>query len=660
MLHSSPIDENIPPPQRPAQLADGPPVQSADRSAPRWAVLLGAIFTFGGSLCLFALIVLIGLFQTLVAIDGEVTMVPVLIGVAAVLLLAVLTLEFSHIRALAGFPLAREENARRFRAWAAMPAALMLTVLHPLLGLAIPLGIAAGYGALKLLFRWSDLEPNWDYLPSEAVAILSGRDQVGAELAGEKCKRPALSHVIVQVVTALTVICAIAMAAYLSAEGILAITALLPISLVTLIVVHAALQYAQHDLAEKIAAVTPQTQVVTAPANAQATGGSGLDVQGLNLRDHQGKLLLSELSFNAAAGSLTGIIGDSGAGKSLLLQALSDPFSLVGMDIRGHVRINGTDPWERQATSQSVPSVLVNSNTVLLPASGQDNLTCFHSGALIQRGKWLLEQLVFSPDIVADICAVKDARTLASMHQKALALARAFLLSPAVYLLDRPEEGLPDAQIAALLDQIKRERRLGKSLVMVSNNRALLDACDRLITLQDGRIVDFGPADQVRQRMETGWMRFVGERRLDIEANLEAWVRSHFRRGGEEANRRKACAVASELLALSCQGADQLAPGNFSISFKHFKGFCLMKLKDTGDPIGTAQLALAQQQANADRIETGLSPLAVLTRDCLEILSDTDGDHRVIQAKVATYDPRKAQAQNTQVQGGGINDKAQA
>ena len=45
---------------------------------------------------------------------------------------------------------------------------------------------------------------------------------------------------------------------------------------------------------------------------------------------------------------------------------------------------------------------------------------------MVQRGKWLLEQLVFSLDIVEDICAAKDARKLPTMYQKTLALARAF------------------------------------------------------------------------------------------------------------------------------------------------------------------------------------------------------------------------------------------
>jgi len=657
MLHTHHGTHSAPSPTTPGTIEAQ--LHLADRSTPSWATFLGAMFTLGGSLCLLALILLLGLFQTIVAIDGEINMVPILLGVACVLLLGVLLFEFSHIRALAGFRLIRERNAIKFRAWAALPATLILTFIHPLCGIAIPISIAVGYACLKVLPRWSDQEPEWDFLPDEAVAIFSGRDKIGGALASQTAHVPPLSFIIAQCFTALSVVCSIAICTYLTARGILALSALLPIALATLIVVHAALIYAQQHLSERLMQVVPEAAVTAAHTSAEDDGDQGLDVSGLTLRNAKGEPLLSEVTFNVSPGSLTGIIGDSGAGKSLLLQVLSDPFSLLGMGIRGRVRINGSDPWERQALSQHVPSVLVNAETIFLPASGLNNLTSFHSDTMEQRGKCMLEQWVFSTDTAEDICVAQDARQLPSMYQKTLALARAFLLSPAVYLLDRPEEGLPDAQIAALLDQIKREKRLGKAIVLVTNNRALLEACDRLITMQSGRIVDFGPAEQVRQRMETGWMRFVGERRLEIEGNLESWIRSHFRRDGEEGNRRKACAVALELLALSCQTADPLRPDTLSVSFKHFEGFCLIKLKDRGDPIGAAQMELARQQVESKQTEGGLPPLAVLSRESIEVLCDTEGDHRVIQAKVETYDPRKLGTKQAATQGARVNEAAE-
>jgi ABC-type multidrug transport system ATPase subunit len=616
-------------------------VLMTDRGAPGWAAIFGALFSFGGSLCLIGVGLLASFFQSVVAQDGEVRMIAVLVGLGLVLLTGFLVLEVAHTRALAGYRFLREENTRRFRAYAALPAFFLLTFIHPIAGLAIPAGMAIGLGMQWLLFRWARLDAYWEFIPSEAVAVLSGRDRTGADLAAHTARHPALSDSLVLIGSGIAVVLSLGGTSYLVAEGILAHSAILPIVLTTLLVVHGALQYGQANFGHRQSFVSADPLVRAIETEDIPETGAGLTVRGLSLRDRDGTLLLSDLGFDVAPGSLTGILGESGAGKSLLMRALADPFSFAGMEVTGHLRLNGVDPWERRATTQSVPMVLIDDAPVFLPASGQDNLSCFHEGAMLARGKWLLEQLVFSPELVEKICANPDARTLPTMYQKTLALARGFLLSPALYLMDRPEDGLPDKQVSALLEQLQRERRMGRAILLTTDNRALLEACDRLITLQEGRIIDFGPADQVRQRMDTGWARFVGERRPEIESNLEAWIRSHFRRNGDENNRRKVCLVASEILALSCQTANPVTPGTLSLSFKHFEGHCLIKLRDQDTPVSSAQIQMAQKQADETENSGPVSPLTTILRNSMDVHCETEGDSRVVVVKIATYDPRK-------------------
>ena len=298
----------------------------------------------------------------------------------------------------------------------------------------------------------------------------------------------------------------------------------------------------------------------------------GLQIRSLSVHNASGRAMLSEISFDVPPGSVTGILGESGVGKSLLLQAANDPFSLWDLDVRGNVTVNDHDVWTRHSQQQVLQVAYLPAVPILVHGSGRDNLSSFQDSFALDRAKRILEQLIFSRDLVDQICAADDARLLPEVQKKALAFARAFLMAPAIYLIDRPEDGYSDKQISALLTRMEHETRLGRSFLIATENRAIWERCDRLIILQDGRIVDYGEAAPTRARMAAGWKRFVGARRLDTEENLENWIRSHFKRDGDEANRRKVCMVASEMLALSCQGVSDANQQNLSFQFKHFEG----------------------------------------------------------------------------------------
>lgn len=612
-----------------------------DRSSPRWATVLGAIFTLGGMLCFLALAILGVFFVTIVAEDGETGMVPVLTGLGATFALGMLVLEYAHARALAGFRQTRTDNDLRTRAGVAVMVFLVFTMVHPLLGAGIPLGVGIGALIQWILSRRADHEPLWDFLPNEAVSVLSGRDATGLGMVVSRPRTHALAEVAQRAAIGLSAIFALAAGSWLAAENTLAMAGLVPLVLATVWTVDGALRFTEARFASQGAAAVPPAEVRLG-ADGLLGDDLGLTVRGLTVRDARGRALLSDINFEVGPGSTVAVMGESGAGKSLLLRALVDPFSLDGMDVSGTVLQSGTDLWLRRTQDQSVPAVLLPEHPVILPASGADNLSCFHDGELLTRGKRMLEQFVFAGDMVDSICAAPDARILPSMQRRTLALARAFLLGPQLYLMDRPEDGLPEKQVSALLRRIDHETRLGRSVFLVTEDRALLESCDRIIILQEGRIVDYGQADQVRRRVAAGWARFIGARALETEDNLENWMRSHFRRDGDESNRRKVCMVASEMLAFSCQSAEAVDPGNVSFMFKHFEGHCIIRMQDGDSPISTAQLRRAEAQA---RREGGrkMHPLATIVQTAMEVDVGTEMDNRVLEVKIETYDPRKSE-----------------
>jgi hypothetical protein len=179
---------------------------------------------------------------------------------------------------------------------------------------------------------------------------------------------------------------------------------------------------------------------------------------------------------------------------------------------------------------------------------------------------------------------------------------------------------------------------------MVTTNRALLEVCDRLVVLQEGRVVDFGQAAEIRAKMSSGWSRFVGSRSLESEENLIRWVRAQFKRPGDETNRRNLGMVASELLAFSCQTNDRPERRDVTFEYKHFEGHGQLRMIDDSGPLTTGQIARARKEAGGDPGLSRLSPLAAVVRGSLDISGTVENDRRVISLRVATYDPRKSPA----------------
>lgn len=165
-----------------------------------------------------------------------------------------------------------------------------------------------------------------------------------------------------------------------------------------------------------------------------------------------------------------------------------------------------------------------------------------------------------------------------------------------------------------------------------------------LVVMQYGRIIDQGPAELVRDRISTGWSRFIGARQLDTEDNLTRWIHSHFRRGPEEANKRRVTMVATDMLTYSCKSADPGWPGLITFSFKHFEGHCILRMEDQDDPISSAQFERARQAAKEGSMSKDILPLASIFQNSLEVEKSSHMDNRVLEVKVKTFDPRRVKA----------------
>ncbi|MEP3299568.1 MAG: ATP-binding cassette domain-containing protein [Pseudoruegeria sp.] len=621
------------------------PIVMADRSTPRWMSAVSFIFSATAGICWIAIAILSMFFQELVAEQGNLYMSTILALLGVAPLLGLLIVDIAQSSVLAGYRYARSLSETRARGILAFIVMVALATLHPLLLLPTTAALLVGLAIFTAYRKLKRPEPAWDFSPKEAASILAGRDQVGFDLANKEFVTNTNGAAAKIIASGTAAVLSLACSTWLAAQQVLSSAATLAIVLMSIWAVSAAFQFFLDRNSRSLAEAQAKNAVhlLERPEEEnESAGPRGLSVYRLTVENETAEALLKNVTLSVPPGNITGLIGGTAAGKSLLLKCLSAPFDLRELTIEGNVTFNETDLWTRSRLEANVPSVYLPASPLLLEASGLDNLTCYYSKDVNARAQRVLEQMVYSSDAADRIINSTDARKLATAEKKALGFARAFLLNPGLYLMDRPEDGAPNGLVAALAERMRTERRAGRSFVIATDNRALLDLCDQIVVMEAGRIIDVGPAAEIRDRMSEGWSRFSTECSLDSEDALHLWLRSHFRRKGDEANRRKVCIVASELLALCASHQEGSTPEKIQFDFKHFKGFCQLEIKDKAPAISNAQLVNAQTALEATGDKLNRDPLCEILRHSLNFDQRIGNIGRTISVQIQTYDPRLA------------------
>ncbi len=624
---------------------DPAPSQCRDRSTPMWAKGLSLLFSLGGGVCVIAVAVFVVFFYDLVAISGQTILAPLLAAGAMVPILGILIFEVGHARALSGYRHIRTRHAVIGKALMGIMAGLVFGILHPLLALPFVIGAVLSWLLCALGARWMHQEPMWEFLPQEAAAFLSGKDARAVELANDARADSPLLDGCRRMVRFAALIGGFAMASWLAAVDIVNVSAIATIALISYWSVDAFACYfrqmsrADPELRDRAHHVT----ALPAPFGVSDTDADvGLIVSHLSVSTKDGIALLSDVSFRAEPGAVIGISGDSFSGKSLLAGAIQAPQDLTGLIVEGHVRLNGTSTWVRSSKDRPIASVLVPPDTLAVPGGGANNLACFSGAAHLDRAQRVLKTLVFTSDTVARITNSPDVRSLSRSECKALAFARAFALRPNLYLFDRPEDGASESLLAAFGERLKSESRMGNISLIITENRLILERCDHLLMMQNGRVIEFAPSTDIRARLSSGWSRFVTQRDLDNEEPLDAWLSSQFRRDGDEGNRRSVCMIANELLSVACQNPpDPDGPAELvSFEFKHFVGKCQLRLIDPRLTLSSGAMQKARVAADTSVEGERLSPLAKIMRDSLDVDAGDHEGNGCLQVSVKTYDPR--------------------
>jgi putative ABC transport system ATP-binding protein len=216
------------------------------------------------------------------------------------------------------------------------------------------------------------------------------------------------------------------------------------------------------------------------------------DIQ-LKLASAAGEVnILRGLDLEVAAGEAVGLVGPSGSGKTSLLmliagleRATGGTLSVAGTDVTGLnedalARFRGRHIGIVFQNFHLVPTMTAVEN-VALPLEFAGARDAMERARAHLDAVGLGHRLLHYPG------------QLSGGEQQRVALARAFAVEPSILLADEPTGNLDGATGRVVMDVLfEMRRRLGTTLILVTHEDALAARCERIVRMQDGRIVDDG------------------------------------------------------------------------------------------------------------------------------------------------------------------------
>jgi ATP-binding cassette subfamily B protein len=200
---------------------------------------------------------------------------------------------------------------------------------------------------------------------------------------------------------------------------------------------------------------------------------------------------LDGLSFRIEAGELVAVVGPVGCGKTTLARALGR-MVVVGP---GQLFFDGIDITRLALEDLRRQVALVPQEGFLFTASLADNLRYGDPGATIERVEKASRQARLEgdvkgfPDGYATLVGERGI-TLSGGQRQRTALGRALLVEAPLLVLDDALASVDNNTAAGILAEIRLQR--SRSVLMISHQLSAAAACDRILVLEEGRLVQEG------------------------------------------------------------------------------------------------------------------------------------------------------------------------
>ncbi len=214
-------------------------------------------------------------------------------------------------------------------------------------------------------------------------------------------------------------------------------------------------------------------------------------------RSFAGVQALSGVSLHVEPGEVLGLIGPNGAGKSTLVNIIS------GYDVpdSGEVIVDGVDITRSKSyvrARQGLARTFQHGH-LFSGLTVRENIEVTAMGT----GRSRKESVTIANELLEEFHlgdrADHPAGSLPHGVERRVGVARALATNPRYVLLDEPAAGLNEGEIGEFADNMRHLRERGLGVVLIDHNvRLILNVCDRIHVLVEGRTLLEGTPDEVR------------------------------------------------------------------------------------------------------------------------------------------------------------------
>jgi ATP-binding cassette subfamily C protein LapB len=211
---------------------------------------------------------------------------------------------------------------------------------------------------------------------------------------------------------------------------------------------------------------------------------------------------LKNMSFTIKPGEKVGIIGAVGSGKTTLERLLINLYQPE----TGSVLVDGTDVRQIDPGDLRRNVGAVQQSPQLFYGSVRDNITMGHETApdsSVLKAAELAGVTEFLRDSSAGLDTQVGERgdALSGGQRQSVAIARSLLYDPAILILDEPTASMDPASENRLRKRLEHLCQ-DKTTILITHKGAMLSLVDKLILIDRGRMVAFGPKDDVIKKLQ--------------------------------------------------------------------------------------------------------------------------------------------------------------
>jgi len=248
-----------------------------------------------------------------------------------------------------------------------------------------------------------------------------------------------------------------------------------------------------------------------------------LEVRNL-VKRYDGFTAVDDLTFEVRRGEIFGLLGPNGAGKTTTIRAIMDIFK----PDEGTIVVLGRPPGAARTRVGYLPEErglyrdlkVLEVLEYLAELKGMDR-----SRAREQAQKWL-EQV----DLVE--WATRKVKDLSRGMQQKLQFVASVVHDPELLILDEPFQGLDPVNVDLLKRLIRDLQAEGKTILLSAHQMNLVEVlCDRIVLINRGRAVLYGPLAEIKRQYAAQTVRLRGPAALEdlpgvarVERQDEDWV----------------------------------------------------------------------------------------------------------------------------------------